>query len=87
MMNEFNRAMKRRGFQHSIITGTELYVVVRDEPADIDPDSDYHDAISAIPGVVCDEGQGDGYAFCVDMEQYTPESERLLLATIERCRR
>lgn len=49
--------------------------------------SDYFDEIEGIPGVFSDEGQVGGYCFQIDVDNYTPASERRLLKVVQKYKR
>ncbi|HYE20128.1 MAG TPA: hypothetical protein VEA69_16900 [Tepidisphaeraceae bacterium] len=44
----------------------------------------YMAAVTGVPGVTYDDGQGNGYSFGVDPDEFTLKSERQLLKVLSR---
>jgi hypothetical protein len=64
-------------FDHDPIRWSDIY----------DSHESYLNAVQKIPGVECDAGQGEGYAFEIDASEYTHKSEMRLMKLIDRTRR
>jgi hypothetical protein len=65
-------------------TGETLGVIAA---IDDDLSEQYHDEVQKIPGVLSDDGQGDGYYFQVDLTEFTPESEKKIIKLVEKYRK
>jgi hypothetical protein len=81
-----NDALLKAGFKKTTVEPTAYISLDTGEVfvLDFDRKEQYMEEITAIPGVIYDEGQGEGYYFHVDLSEFTPESERLLLEVVKK---